>query len=208
MPVDHAAVQDTLADAWDRWSHRCAILTPAEWAADTRCDAWDVRALVAHMCPDAAMFDAIADAAVEGPAAVRDPAELLRRFNSDGGAAHTMADELAATATAEATALSPLAAADRFAEGAARLRADPWPGATVISHPVVGSTTLAVTARLALLEATVHMLDLADAVGGVEPSYAALTLTRDLLIDVPTPAAAVEMLAGRAAAHTVVPVIR
>jgi hypothetical protein len=81
-------------------------------------------------------------------------------------------------------------------------------GSHCLSHPIVGSTTLAVTARLALLEATVHLPDLADAVGGVEPSYAALTLTRDLLIDVPAPAAAVEMLAGRTAAHTLVPVIR
>jgi hypothetical protein len=83
----------------------------------------------------AAVQDAIADAVVEGPAAVTDPAELLRRFNSDGGAAHTMADELAGTAIAEATALSPHAAADRFAESAARLRADPWPAATVSPTP-------------------------------------------------------------------------
>ena len=58
------------------------------------------------------------------------------------------------------------------------------------------------------MEATVHLLDLADAVGGVEPSAAALVAARDLLIAVPDPTAAVEVLAGRAAPDTAVPAIR
>lgn len=48
----------------------------------------------------------------------------------------------------------------------------------VISCPVVGSTTLAVIAEVALMEATVHLLD--------------------LLVAVPDPMAAIEVLAGRA----------
>ena len=58
------------------------------------------------------------------------------------------------------------------------------------------------------MESTVHLLDLADAVGGVEPSVEALTATRDLLIAVPDATAAVEVLAGRAPAETAVPAIR
>jgi hypothetical protein len=69
---------------------------------------------------------------------------------------------------------------------------------TVISYPVVGSTTLAVVAEVALMEATVHLLDLADAVGGVQPSERALAATRDLLLAIPDPIAAIEVLAGRA----------
>ena len=69
---------------------------------------------------------------------------------------------------------------------------------TVIRYPVVGSTTPAVLGEVALMEATVHLLDLADAVGGVEPSAEALYATRDLLIAVPAPTAAIELLTCRA----------
>ena len=56
--------------------------------------------------------------------------------------------------------------------------------------------------------ATVHLLDLADAVGGVEPSNEALCATRDLPIAVSDPTAAVEVLAGRAPPDVAVPAIR
>ncbi|MGV0816175.1 hypothetical protein ABQF34_29840 [Mycolicibacterium boenickei] len=81
-------------------------------------------------------------------------------------------------------------------------------GDVVIRYPVVGSTTLGVVTEVALLEATVHLLDLADAVGGVVPSAVALAATRDLLIAVPDPTATVEVLAGRTASQAAVPVIR
>ncbi|WP_233272077.1 hypothetical protein [Mycolicibacterium smegmatis] len=81
------------------------------------------------------------------------------------------------------------------------------PRDTVIRYPVVGSTTLAVVAEVALMEATVHLLDLAAAVGGVEPSGAALTATRDLLVAVPDPVAIVEVLAGRREPAAAVPAI-
>ena len=86
----------------------------------------------------------------------------------------------------------------RFTECAEILRATPMSKETVISYPVVGSTTLAVVAEVALREATVHLLDLADAVGGVQPSGQALAATRDLLIAIPDPIAAIDVLAGRA----------
>ena len=79
---------------------------------------------------------------------------------------------------------------------------------TVICYPVVGSTTSAVVAEVALMEATVHLLDMADTVGGVQPSEKALTATRDLLIAVPDPTAAIEVLTGRADPAAAVPAIR
>ena len=68
----------------------------------------------------------------------------------------------------------------------------------VMSCPVAGSTTLAAIVEVALMEATVHLLDLADAVGGVQAPKTALGATRDLLVVVPDPWAAIEILAGRA----------
>ena len=57
----------------------------------------------------------------------------------------------------------------------------------------------AVLVETAVMEATVHLLDLADAVGAGEPSPRSHGATRGLLIAVPDPTAAVEVLAGRAA---------
>ena len=204
-------LRDTLADAWDRWGQRCAELTAAQWRTTTRCEAWDVQSLVAHVCPEATTFGALAGARADDPAAVTDAAEMLRIFNQPDGVANTTADRIAAQAVQEASTLSPAGASARFADAADRMRRMPEmarAGETVIRYPVVGSTTLGVVAEVALLEATVHLLDLADAVGGVTPSAAALAATRDLLIAVPDPATAVEVLAGRTPPQAAVPVIR
>ena len=133
---------------------------------------------------------------------------MLRRFNAPEGIAHTAAANLAEQAVSDAETLTPEAAANRFSECARILRATPMSEDTVIAYPSVGSTTLAVIAETALMESTVHLLDLADAVGGIEPSSEALTATRDLLIAVPDPTAAVEVLAGRADPAAAVPAIR
>jgi uncharacterized protein (TIGR03083 family) len=197
-----------VAEAWDRWARRCATLTDPEWSTPTRCSGWDVAALLAHVCPDPAMFDRLNDAIIDGPAAVTDAAMMLRRFNEPDGIAHTTADALAEQAVSDAQTLTPDTTANRFSECARLLRATDMSDQTVIAYPSVGSTTLAAIAEAALMEATVHLLDLADAVGGIEPSPEALAATRDLLIAVPEPTAAVEVLAGRAPAGAAVPAIR
>ena len=208
MRLDGEAAREVLADAWERWARRCSQLSAEEWSTPTRCEGWDVAALLAHVCPDPAMFAQLAEAVVDPPAAVTDAAVLLRRFNEPDGVANTNAGSLAEQAVSDAAALTPEAAARRFAESARTLRATPVPADTVIAYPFVGSTTLAVITETALMEATVHLLDLAAAVGGVEPSPEALAATRDLLISVPDPTAAVEVLAGRAAPESAVPAIR
>jgi len=208
MRLDADDARNVLADAWERWARRCAELTADEWSTPTRCDGWDVRALVAHVCPDPTMFDILNDAVVDGQPAVTDAAELLRRFNKPDGVAHTSADSLAEQAVADAANLTSDDAVTRFIDSARILRATPMPAATVITYPTVGSTTLAVIAETALMESTVHLLDLADAVGGVEPSPEAVAATRDLLIAVPDATAAVEVLAGRIPATSAVPAIR
>jgi hypothetical protein len=208
MRIDQDAVREVLADAWERWARRCAELTPQQWSTATRCRPWDVRELVAHLCPDPSMFEMLNAATTDSPAAVTDAAEMLRRFNAPGGIAHTSADDIAEQAHTEATSLAPDAAVTRFTTCAEILRATPMSKETVISYPVVGTTTLAVIAEVALMEATVHLLDLADAVGGVQPSQRALAATRDLLIAVPDPIAAIEVLAGRTEPAAALPAIR
>jgi uncharacterized protein (TIGR03083 family) len=208
MRLNGDDARNALADAWERWARRCDELTVEQWSTPTRCGGWDVAALLAHVCPDPAMFDMLSSAVIDEPPAVSDAAEMLRRFNEADGIAHTTADTLAEQAITDAAALTPEAAAGRFRECARILRATTTSDDTVIAYPSVGSTTLAVITETALMEATVHLLDLADAVGGIEPSPEALVATRDLLIAVPDATAAVEVLAGRTDPAAAVPAIR
>ncbi|MFV9636394.1 maleylpyruvate isomerase N-terminal domain-containing protein [Mycobacterium neumannii] len=208
MRLDGDGARRVLADAWERWARRCEQMTTQEWSTPTRCEGWNVAALLAHVCPEPSMFDRLTAAVIDGPAAVVDAATMLRRFNEPDGVANSNAGSLAEQAVSEAAALTPRTAAQRFVESARVLRATPMPAETTIEYPVVGSTTLAVVAETALMEATVHLLDLADAVGGVDPSAEALCATRDLLICVPDATSAVEVLAGRAAPARAVPAIR
>jgi hypothetical protein len=158
MRLDEDAVRESLADAWERWARRCSELTPQQWSTATRCRPWDVGGLVAHLCPDRSMFDMLNAARTNGPAAVTDAAEMLRRFNAPDGIAHTSADHIAERAITDATKLTPDDAVTRFTECAEILRATTMSKKTVISYPVVGTTTLAVVAEVALMEATVTCL--------------------------------------------------
>src|SRR2546423_4504048 len=207
MRLDEDAVGETLADAWDRWARRSTELASQQWSAATRCRPWDVRGLVAHVCPDRSMFDMLTAATTDKPAAVADAAEMLRRFNAPGGVAHASADDIAERAATDSTTLTPDDAVTRFTECAEILRATRMSNETVISYPIVGTTTLAVVAEVALMEATVHLLDLADAVGGVQPSEQPLAAHRGLLIDIPDPIATIESLAGRTDPAAVLPVL-
>jgi hypothetical protein len=114
MRLDEDAVRETLAEAWQRWARRCAELTPEQWSTATRCRPWDVRELVAHLCPDRSLFDMFNAAKIDERAAVTDAAEMLRRFNAPGGIAHTSADRIAERATAGAMKLTPDTAVTRF----------------------------------------------------------------------------------------------
>ena len=82
MRLDEDAVRETMVGAWQRWARRCAELTPEQWSTATRCHPWDVRGLVAHLCPDRSLFDMLNAARTEGPAAVTDAGEMLRRCNA------------------------------------------------------------------------------------------------------------------------------
>ena len=205
---DGRTVPELLADAWEHWAHRCRALTGEEWSTPTRCPPWDVAALTAHLAPDPAMFDLIEAAVITGEPAVTDAAGLLARFNAPQGIAHTRADEIAGTAVTTAASLSPAELIGRFEASSAIVRARPMTDSVVVAYPGVGSTTLAVLADVALMEATVHYLDLVAAVGGEPLPDPVIRHTRDVLSRIADPIAAIEALSGRAPVDTVFPVLR
>jgi Mycothiol maleylpyruvate isomerase N-terminal domain len=196
--TEDAAIDEPLllAECWQHWAERCAPLGIDGWTAATRCAPWDVAALVAHVAPDPVVLEQVTSAVLDGEAAVTDPAALLRGFNEPGAVAFAMAGEVAARATELAQSLDAVAVVGRFVEGASIVLREPaLPLSTVVAHPIVGSTTVGVLT--AVVEATVHYLDLLDAIGGEPLPTRALHYTRDVLVRVSEPAPLIEAMTGR-----------
>ncbi|MBF9067005.1 maleylpyruvate isomerase N-terminal domain-containing protein [Streptacidiphilus fuscans] len=199
---------DLLVELWHSWAERGAALEPGEWDRATRLPGWSVRALYAHVAPDPAMLAVLREAVVAGPATVTSGSEILRIFNRPGGVAHAVADQVATQAQETAGSMTPEALVSRFAETGPAVVAElaALPPDTAVAHPA-GTVTLGALREIAVMEATVHLLDLIDAVGGPPPPAAALRATRDMLADVVDPTAFIEAAAGRTK-EAVLPVMR
>jgi hypothetical protein len=168
-----------------------------------------VKAVTAHVVPDPGVLSALPALVLAGPAAVDDPAVLLRGFNAGPTAlAHTMADTLVQMAVARAAATAPEDLALGFEAGADFVGDAPLGPDAVVPHPVVGSVTIGVLTDVAVLEATIHLLDVVAAVGGDGPPPDALQFVGALLARLPDPIAFIEAATGRAATAGVLPVLR
>ena len=198
-----------LVECWQYWVERCATLTAEEWVTPTRCPPWDVAALVAHVAPDPAVLAQLPGTVLDGPAAFDDAAVLLRSFNEQGGAAIAMAAAVANEAVETANALGSKGLVQRFVESGQLVLGDAeLPATSVVPYPVAGSVTVGVLTAIAIVEATVHHLDLVDAVGGEPLPEVALAYTRDVLVRVSSPAPLIEAITGRRNPLTCFPLIR
>jgi uncharacterized protein (TIGR03083 family) len=199
---------ETLESLWRWWAERVATLDPAQLATPTRCGSWTVHDLVAHATPDPGQLDAVLANALDAPPEVTDGASLLRAFNAPGGLAYAMADDIAAAATAAVPALPPETAARRFEAAAdlvARTAYDPH---AVLPYPGVGSLTAAALNDVAIVDATVHGLDLVAAIGGTPPPEPARAHTCGVLTRVPDLDELIDVLTGRRDPSAVLPVMR
>ncbi|MFE4519462.1 maleylpyruvate isomerase N-terminal domain-containing protein [Kitasatospora sp. NPDC056783] len=209
MSGQNDPVRALLAEVWASWAERGAALDAEDWDRATRLPAWTVRELYAHVAPVPEMFTGLRAAVLDGPAEVTDGAGVLRAYNRPGGIAHTAAGQVAEAAKRAAGTAEPAVLIARFGvEGPAALAglADLSPGATV-AHPLLGSVTVGALGEVALMEATVHLLDLIAAVGGPPPAEGALHFTRGLLAEVADPVAFIEAATGRSA-QPVLPLLR
>ncbi|GAB2688507.1 maleylpyruvate isomerase N-terminal domain-containing protein [Nocardia thraciensis] len=189
------------------WGERVAELTPAQWATRTRLPEWTVQDLVAHMAPDKQVLDFLRGERVDSPA-VTSGAQWLRIFNEPGGAAHTLADDVAEQAQ-QTSAVGPETLVRHFADDGpamlAELRgADPAAG---LVHPILGTVSFQALADTMIVEATTHLLDLVDAIGGDPPPRVGLRRTVEILSAIPDPVAFIEAATGRSHAP-VLPVMR
>lgn len=199
---------EILHRCWTEWADRLAALEPGQWEAPTRCGTWTVHALAVHAAPDPDLLGSLPGATLAGEAAVADAARLLRGFNQPGGVAEAMADQVASAATAATGTMAPEQVVDAFRRSAAIVASPALRPEEVVPHPVVGSVTVSVLTDVAVMEATVHLLDLVAAVGGEPPAPDALAHTSALLARVADPVRFIEAAAGRAEPASVLPVIR
>jgi uncharacterized protein (TIGR03083 family) len=200
-------VIDAVEAVWRRWAEVGAGLTDAEWSRPSRCAGWDVAALFAHVgvFPQAVQDPPPADAG-EPLTAV----DILRGFNRPSGVAHTMAGQVADHAVALAAQVGPSGLVAFFAEagprGIAALRDRPADGRLL--WPAAGVTTWGEAVRIVLLESTVHLLDVLDALGRApDVPGAALREVAHLLAELADPVAFVEAATGRSATSPL-PVLR
>ncbi|WP_433727906.1 maleylpyruvate isomerase N-terminal domain-containing protein [Nocardia sp. CA-129566] len=197
---------ELLEELWRSWAERGAEFTAAQWATPTRLPGWSVRALFAHVAPDATVLKAMREAPVPDGHTVTSGAEILRIFNSPGEIAQTAADEIEEAARKAAETMDIDELLRRFdTDGLAELDAV-RPG-DVLAHPILGRVTYRAFAEVAVVDVTVHLLDLIAAVGGSPVPEPALRLTREILAAVPDPVEFIEAATGRSKV-AVLPVMR
>jgi uncharacterized protein (TIGR03083 family) len=190
---------DALAELWDTWATTVATLPDDSWFAVTRLPGWDVTALVAHHSLFPHAIESLASRPVDGPATIESAAALLRRFNEPDGAATRLSGTVADQARDVASNVSHDELAARFRDGGPRaIAAARDAGPIVVDYFGHATLPLAEALWLALLEATVHLLDLQRAIGRApDVPEAGLRATATLLAQVPEAVAFVEAATGR-----------
>ncbi|NKR43388.1 maleylpyruvate isomerase family mycothiol-dependent enzyme [Rhodococcus hoagii] len=208
MVAEFEQDRDLLIRLWRMWAKRAAELSDEQWMTETRLPGWTVRDVYVHVTPDV-LIAMLAAPAADGSAKVTSAADMLRVFNADPAATEPMHAQLAEMVRQTAADVDRDTIVERFEtelpdafERLTGLSRD-----TVIAHPILESVSLGAFLDMAIMEATVHWLDVIDAVGGPEPEPMALERARDVLAAVADPLEFVEAASGRSTG-AVLPVMR
>lgn len=206
-------VVDALETAWGVWAELGLSLSEEQWQRPTRLEGWTVKAVFAHcgIWPDGAAASAQnppSDREVTHPLA----SDLLRQWNQPGGLAEATARDVQQAAVGGAEDQPTGTLVQQFAEVGPRavelLRSTDldrhldYFGQAVIP--------LREAVRIGLLEAVVHYLDIADALGLPAPGPMTgepVRLTTDLLTEMADPVALIDAATGRGT-PAVFPVLR
>ncbi|WP_245687972.1 maleylpyruvate isomerase N-terminal domain-containing protein [Rhodococcus phenolicus] len=196
--ADFEQDRDLLIRLWRMWAERAAELTDEQWTTGTRLPGWTVRDVYVHVTPDV-MIAMLAEPAAGGDARITSAAEMLRFFNADLAAAEPMHAQLAEMVRRIAADSDRATVVERFGSELPDVfgRLTGLNRATVIAHPILESVSLGAFLDMAILESTIHWLDVVDAVGGPAPEAAALERARDVLVGVPDPVEFIEAASGR-----------
>ena len=199
-----------LADAWRWWGATLADLDADAWEAPTRLPGWDVAALVAHHSGFVRGLRYLASNPVDAEPATGSARDMLRRFNAHGGVATAEADDIAEHARRSAASISHHELVALFTEAASvAVATAAEAGPIVIDFLGSGTFPLAEAMSIGILEAVVHGLDLAGAVGVPVASIPQTPMehTVRLLASMAEPVPFIEAATGRSSV-LVLPVLR
>lgn len=199
-----------LGSLWRAWGEAVADLDDGEWTTPTRCEGWDVAALTAHVSQGVGGLAALVRARrTDDPVEHADAPALLRALKPDAEVADALAGKAARQAVDDAAATGSAGLVARFLDDGPGVieEAAAVGGAAAVEYFRRGTTTVTAATVVRVVEATVHWLDLADALGldadALPP--AALSITSDFLVALTGPVTFVEIATGRRPA-TVFPV--
>jgi uncharacterized protein (TIGR03083 family) len=200
---------DALAAAWDVWAATLRDLPDEAWRRPTRLGDWNVAALAAHHSMFPRGLTRLVTQRADGPPTMPSAVALLRYFNQPQGLATTKSAAVAEQARTISGECPPTVLVERFAhDGPRAVAAVRAAGPIVIDY--FGHATIPLTEALAvaILEATVHLLDLQRALGQ-EPAVPerAQAETAALLAAVADPVTVIEAASGRTTTNPF-PVIR
>jgi uncharacterized protein (TIGR03083 family) len=199
-----------LGEGWRWWATTLEAMDDDAWGRPTRLEGWDVAGLVAHHSFLVAGIRFLATHPVAEPPVTPTARDMLRRFNVPGGIATTSAPVVEQAARQRATTTSHGDLIAKFLVEAPTVVASARDaGPIVVDYFGNGTFPIAEAVAIAIMEAVVHGLDLADAVGAPPDNMPAGTLrfTSELLASIADPVAFVEAATGRRSAD-VLPVIR
>lgn len=202
--------RELLKNLWHSWADVGAGLSIDEWSKPTRLPQLTVKELYAHAAPDPEQMMAALTGRVDGPAAASTGADILRTFNAPQGLATTAAPVIVDIARQMAADLPSEALVARFraiTEEAFAYRLTSIDQSSVVAHPVLGAVTVRALTEVALVEHTVHLLDLIDAVGGPPPSAETVSRACQIVLEIPDQTSLLEAATGRGG-RAVFPVMR
>lgn len=199
----------SLSEVWAGWARSGEELADEDWQRPTRLPGWKVIDLFAH----AAAWPLFLQELVNGDEVDAEPqwasaSDVLRHFNTPGGMAETAAPAVAERARRQATTKTPDDLLDQFRAGLATIEGASHVTARVVVYPGAGTIHLHEAAKIGLLEAVVHRLDLDEALDQ-QPALPphCLSMVAGILAAVPGLVSFIEGATGRSDS-AVLPVLR
>jgi len=174
-------------------------MSDEQWRRPTRLGDWDVRSLYAHAAMWPARLAELLERVRDADPVVPTAAALLRYFNAPDGVAHRMRQQTATIADEEAARQSTEQLVEQFATTGPRAIADARRRGAVAVDYYGALMPLDEAVSIGIVEATVHLLDLLDALDrpAAEVPAEGLAHTVAVLVQMAPPVDLIEAATGR-----------
>jgi uncharacterized protein (TIGR03083 family) len=156
----------TLEALWSKWKEHGESLTDEQWQRSTRLDGWDVRSLYAHASAWPHGFSKLIGRVTDAEPTHASAVALLRELNRPDGLARNQSGWIAVRAREDAGTFSTEEMIEQFASvGPKAVDAARRLGPVAVDYSGLAVLRLDEAARIGIVEATVHLLDLQRALG-------------------------------------------